>query len=128
MLQDSMDTVFQALANPARRRMLDIVRAAPGCSVGELCENFEMSRIGAMKHLRMLEDSGLVTSHKEGRVRRLRVNAVPIQMIYDRWTSEWSALWASEMTGIKYRVESGAVGEVQIDRSDSVATVQQEAS
>ncbi len=104
-----MDPVFQALANGERRRMLDIVRANPGCVVGELCEQFDMSRIGAMKHLRVLEQARLVVSVKEGRCRRLYVNATPIQMIHDRWTSEWSALWASEMTQIKYRVENPTI-------------------
>ncbi len=101
-----MDAVFQALAHPERRRMLDIIRSNPGCGVCELCEQFEMSRIGAMKHLRLLEEARLVLSQKEGRVRRLYVNAAPIQMIHDRWISEWSALWAPEVTQLKYRVEA----------------------
>jgi len=104
---DSMDAVFQALAHPARREMLDRLRGEPGASVGDLCEEFEMSRIGAMKHLRVLEEAGLVVSRTEGRKRLLYVNAVPIQMIYDRWISDWSSLWAQEITAIKYRSESG---------------------
>jgi len=90
--------------------MLDIIRASPGCGVGEVCERFDMSRIGAMKHLRVLEEARLVLSRKEGRTRRLYVNAAPIQMIHDRWMSAWSALWASEVTQLKYRVETGAGG------------------
>lgn len=101
-----MDAAFQALGHPARREMLDVLRAEPGASVGEVCEHFEMSRIGAMKHLRILEEAGLVVSRTEGRKRLLYVNAVPIQMIYDRWISDWSSLWAHEITGIKYRAES----------------------
>lgn len=103
-----MDEVFLALAHPVRREMLDILRAKPGAAVGEVCEQFEMSRIGAMKHLRILEDAGLVASKTEGRKRLLYVNAVPIQMIYDRWISDWSSLWAQEITAIKYRAEAGA--------------------
>ncbi len=103
-----MDAVFNALAHPIRRRMLDVLRAEPGRSVGDLCEPFEMSRIGAMKHLAVLEEAGLVISQQEGRKRLLYVNAVPIQMIYDRWISDWSALWASEVTALKYRVEAAA--------------------
>lgn len=90
--------------------MLDIIRAKPGSGVCEVCEHFDMSRIGAMKHLRVLEEAQLVVSRKEGRLRRLYVNAAPIQMIHDRWIGEWSALWASEMTQVKYRVEAGAGG------------------
>lgn len=103
-----MDEVFQALAHPARREMLDLLRAEPGVPVGSLCEQFAMSRIGAMKHLRILEEAGLVVSQTEGRRRRLYANAVPIQMIYDRWISDWSSLWAHEITAIKYRAEAGA--------------------
>ncbi len=104
-VDDQMDGVFHALANPARRRMLDLLRANPGASVGDVCEPFGMSRIGAMKHLRVLEDAGLIVSRVEGRRRLLHVNAAPIQMIYDRWISDWSSLWAHEMTAIKYRIE-----------------------
>ena len=103
---DSMDTVFQALAHPTRRAMLDRLRAEPGASVGALCEPFDVSRVGAMKHLRVLEEAGLVVSQTAGRQRLLYVNAVPIQMIYDRWISDWSSLWASEITAIKSRAES----------------------
>lgn len=106
-----MDDVFQALAHAGRREMLDIVRASPGSRVGEVCERFDMSRIGAMKHLRVLEEAGLLVSRRDGRTRRLYVNAVPIQMIHERWTSEWSALWASEMTNIKRRVEASAASD-----------------
>ena len=101
-----MDEVFRALAHPVRRRMLDLVRASPGSAVGQVCERFEMSRIGAMKHLSILEAAGLIVSRTDGRSRLLFVNAVPIQMIYDRWISEWSSLWAHEITAIKYRAES----------------------
>ena len=101
-----MDEVFQALAHPVRRRMLDLLRSNPGSPVGHVCERFEMSRIGAMKHLGILEAAGLITSRPEGRSRLLFVNAVPIQMIYDRWISDWSSLWAHEITEIKYRAES----------------------
>jgi DNA-binding transcriptional ArsR family regulator len=64
-----------------------------------------------MKHLRVLEDAGLVISKREGRSRRLYFNAVPIQMIYDRWTTEYSSLWARRLTDLKYRVEMGEDSE-----------------
>lgn len=109
-----MDDVFQALAHPVRRRMLDLVRSKPGSSVGEVCEPFEMSRIGAMKHLGILEAAGLIVSRPEGRSRLLFVNAVPIQMIYDRWISDWSSLWAHEITEIKYRAESKHIHTTEV--------------
>lgn len=101
-----MDAVFQALGHSVRRRILDIVRDNPGCSVGFVAGFFEMSRIGVMKHLKVLEDAGLLVSEREGRSRRLYLNAAPIQMIHDRWTSEFSALWAAHVTRIKYASES----------------------
>ncbi len=105
---DSFDAIFQALAHPARRRMLDIVKDAPGCNVNDVAAAFEMSRIGVMKHLSKLEDAGLIHSEKSGRVRRLYFNVVPIQLVYDRWTHEYSAWWAGRLADIKYAVETGA--------------------
>ena len=102
-----MDSVFRALAHPSRRRLLDILQEHAGASVADVCGFFEISRIAVMKHLRILEEASLVTSVKEGRTRKLYFNAVPIQMIHDRWTSEYSALWAAQLTRLKYKVESG---------------------
>ena len=107
MTPESMTPVFSALANPARRLILDLVKNAPGCSVQELTSHFEMSRIGVMKHLEVLERADLIVSRKRGRTRHLYFNVVPIQLIYDRWTTEYSALWASRMLDLKYRVEGG---------------------
>ncbi len=101
-----MDVVFKALASPVRRRILDVVKAQPGCSVNDVCAHFEMSRIAVMKHLELLVEADLILSEKKGRTRQLYHNSVPIQMIYDRWTTEYSQLWASRMTSIKYRIES----------------------
>jgi len=106
MVAESMDAVFRALAHPDRRRILDILKAHPGSAVNDVCAHFETSRIAVMKHLRILEAASLVHSEKEGRVRHLYFNAVPIQIIYDRWTTEYSALWAARMTRLKYRIES----------------------
>ncbi len=102
-----MDAVFQALGSAARRRMLDIVRHAPGSSVNDICDHFDISRIAVMKHLRVLAEAKLLISEKHGRTRRLYFNAVPIQMIYDRWTSEYSAFWAGRLMDLKVRVETG---------------------
>lgn len=103
-----MDAVFTALAHPARRTMLDIIRQHGGCSVNHVAAHFEMSRIAVMKHLKVLEAADLILSEKVGRTRHLYFNAVPIQLIHDRWTSEYSALWASKLTSLKYAVEGGA--------------------
>lgn len=98
--------LFLALANPSRRRMLDIVRGRPGIGVGALAGEFDVSRIAVMKHLAVLEAANLLVSEKDGRVRRLYFNAAPVQMIHERWTDEYSAYWAGQLTGIKYRAET----------------------
>ena len=108
MKPDSMDKVFQALSSRVRRRMLDIVRDDPGCPVAEVCRHFDVSRIAVMKHLNVLEAAGLLISEKKGRRRCLYFNAVPIQMIYERWTSEYSALWAGKLTSLKYKLEDAS--------------------
>jgi len=109
-MPDSMDAVFQALACQSRRQMVDIVKAAPGCGVGHVASFFPMSRIAVMKHLKVLAEARLIVSEKEGRTRRLYFNAVPIQLIYDRWTGEYSALWASQLTDLKHRIEAKGKG------------------
>lgn len=103
-----MDKVFQALASAARREMLDIVRDQPGCSVADVCRHFDVSRIAVMKHLNILETAGLLISEKKGRQRCLYFNTVPIQMIHERWTSEFSSLWAGKLTAFKYRLEGAS--------------------
>lgn len=100
-----MDNLFHALASAPRREILDIVRAAPGCSVVHVCKHFDVSRIAVMKHINVLEQANLIISEKEGRTRQLYFNVAPIQMIYDRWTDEFSQYWAGHLTGIKYRAE-----------------------
>ena len=111
MAGDSMDAVFRALASASRRRILDIVRDKPGCTVNHVTAFFETSRITVLKHLRVLQAAGLIHSEKHGRERRLYFNVVPIQVVYDRWTTEYSKLWAKRLTEIKYRVESRGKGD-----------------
>jgi predicted transcriptional regulator len=107
MLHDhDMDAVFQALGNKSRRRMLDIVKEKPGIGVGALAREFEVSRIAVMKHLAVLEAAQLIVSEKDGRTRRLYFNAAPIQLIHERWTTEYSAYWAGQLTRIKYLAEA----------------------
>ena len=101
-----MDNVFHALASAPRREILDIVQASPGCNVMHVCRYFDVSRIAVMKHLTVLENAGLIVSEKQGRTRQLYFNAAPIQMIYERWTTDYSALWAGHLTAFKHQVES----------------------
>jgi predicted transcriptional regulator len=106
MKPDSMDLVFHALASRPRRKILDVIKASPGCCVGDVCKYFEISRIAVIKHLRVLEQAQLIVLQKNGRRRELYFNAVPIQLIYDRWTTEYSAFWASKATELKFLVET----------------------
>lgn len=102
-----MDSVFLALSHQTRRKILDIVKSMPGCSVADVVKYFDdISRIAVMKHLDVLEAADLVVSRKQGRRRELYFNAAPIQMIYDRWTTEYSRFWASRALDLKYLLEN----------------------
>jgi uncharacterized protein YndB with AHSA1/START domain/DNA-binding transcriptional ArsR family regulator len=102
----ALDPLFRALADPSRRQVLDILKTRPGTTVGELTEQFDFSRFAVMKHLRILEETALVVHRREGRTKRLYLNAIPIQTIYDRWISRYSALWARQLTTLKYQLEA----------------------
>ncbi|HPE47645.1 MAG TPA: metalloregulator ArsR/SmtB family transcription factor [Hyphomonas sp.] len=103
-----MSAVFHALSHESRRQILDILRDRPGCPVGELARHFDVSRIAVMNHLAVLEQAGLVVSEKEGRVRRLWLNAAPLQMIQDRWLGGYTSHFASRVTQLKYAAEAAA--------------------
>ena len=105
---DDMDSIFQALAHTSRRRMLDHVRDKPGLSVGKLAQKFDVSRIAVMNHLAVLEKANLIVSEKDGRTRRLYLNAMPIQDIHERWTDSYSAHWADRVNIIKHAAEAAA--------------------
>ena len=110
MKPDEMDAVFAALASEPRRRILDVLKKEPGCNVNRVTEFFgDMGRIAVMKHLAVLEGANLVISEKVGRERLLWFNPVPVHMIYDRWTSEFSAYWAGRLARVKYRLENAPV-------------------
>jgi DNA-binding transcriptional ArsR family regulator len=112
-----MDAIFAALAHETRRRILDLLRAAPGARVGEIALEFDVSRIAIMKHLAVLEDAHLIVSEKDGRTRRLYFNAAPIRMIYDRWTDDYSGYWAGEITRLKYAAEKRAADSLKKSKS-----------
>ena len=85
---------------------MDLVREAPGCRVEDVARRFTTSRIAVMKHLRLLETAGLIHSEKLGRERRMYFNPVPIRLIYEAWTTEFSREAAAEMARIKAAVET----------------------
>jgi uncharacterized protein YndB with AHSA1/START domain len=101
-----MDDVFRALADPTRRQLLDLLRAADGQTLSALERPIEMTRFGVMKHLRILEAAGLVVTRKVGREKLHYLNAVPIQQISDRWISRYSAPFAQAMVDLKQQLET----------------------
>lgn len=103
---DSMDAIFHALAHTIRREMLDHLRAEPGLPVGKLASRFDVSRIAVMNHVAVLEKAGLMISEKDGRTRRLYLNAMPIQDIHERWSDTYSAYWADRVNIIKHAAEA----------------------
>lgn len=103
-----MSAVFSALSHESRRQILDILKAEPGLPVGELASRFDVSRIAVMNHITVLEQAGLVISEKEGRLRRLWLNAAPLQMIQDRWLGEHTGHFARRVTGLKFAAEAAA--------------------
>jgi predicted transcriptional regulator len=103
-----LDAVFLALANSSRRQLLDLIAARPGCTLSQLLDKFDISRIGLMKHLQVLQDAQLVLAEKRGRERPLYFNAVPLQLIHERWSDQYRDFWASQLTRLKYAVESGS--------------------
>lgn len=112
-MAENVDAVFSSLAHADRRRMLDLLVQRPGMTVKALASHFSCSRVMVLKHLRTLEEADLVISERAGRERLLFFNPIPIQLIYDRWTDQYSAFWAAKLADIKTRVESTASAKEQ---------------
>ena len=104
--------VFRALADPTRRRLLDLLLERGGRTVGELAAPFDpdlgepgMTRFGVMKHLRVLEEAGLVVSRREGRTSRLHLNPVPIRELSRRWLDRYSERASDVLLDLKHTLE-----------------------
>jgi uncharacterized protein YndB with AHSA1/START domain len=107
-----MDTVFRALADPTRRSLLDELYEEDGQSLTALESRLPMTRIGVMKHLRVLEAAGLVTTKRRGREKLHFLNPVPIRLVHDRWVSKYAEPWAATLTGLKKRLEEDLMEKV----------------
>lgn len=94
------DAVWGALNDPTRRQILDWLRESP-LTTGEICDRVEMTRFGVMKHLKVLEQAGLVFAEKRGRSRINHLNPVPLQQIYRRWIAPFEALPADRLLAVK---------------------------
>jgi uncharacterized protein YndB with AHSA1/START domain len=101
-----MDEVFKALADPTRRSLLDELFKEDGQTLSMLEARVPMTRFGVMKHLRQLEEAGLVVSKRRGREKLHFLNAVPIRLIHDRWVSKYAEPWAAALTGLKRELEN----------------------
>lgn len=104
-----MDNVFRALADPTRRSLLDELFKQDGQSLSALEQRLPMTRFGVMKHLRVLEDAGLVATRRRGREKLHFLNAVPIRLVHDRWVSKYAEPWAATLSGIKKELEEEAM-------------------
>ena len=100
-----MDEVFKALADPTRRSLLDELFAQDGQTLTALESRLPMTRFGVMKHLRVLEDAGLVVSRKHGREKLHFLNPVPIRLVHDRWVSKYAQPWAAALSNLKSDLE-----------------------
>jgi uncharacterized protein YndB with AHSA1/START domain/DNA-binding transcriptional ArsR family regulator len=104
MLVD-VDEVFRALADPTRRSLLDELFRQDGQTLSALEDRFSMSRFGVMKHLKQLEEAGLVVTRRRGREKLHFLNPVPIRLIHDRWVSKYAEPWVATLSDLKHRLE-----------------------
>src|ERR1700730_13315758 len=107
-----MDEVFKALADPTRRGLLDELFRQDGQTLTALERRLPMTRIGGMKHLRVLEDAGLVVTKRRGREKLHFLNVVPIRLVHDRWVSKYAESWAATLSGLKQTLEEEFVEKV----------------
>jgi uncharacterized protein YndB with AHSA1/START domain/DNA-binding transcriptional ArsR family regulator len=107
-----MDAVFRALADPTRRSLLDELFREDGQTLGALERRLTMSRFGVMKHLRVLEEAGVVVTRRRGREKLHYLNPVPIRLIHDRWIDKYTGPWAAMLSDLKTRMEDGRMQKV----------------
>jgi uncharacterized protein YndB with AHSA1/START domain len=100
-----VDAVFRALADPTRRSLLDELFRQDGQTLGALEERFSMTRFGVMKHLKQLEEAGLVVTKRRGREKLHFLNPVPIRLVHDRWVSKYAEPWTAGLSDLKHRLE-----------------------
>lgn len=101
-----VDEVFKALADPTRRDLLDELFREDGQTLHALEAHFDMTRYGVMKHLKQLEEAGLVVTRRRGREKLHFLNPVPIRLVHDRWVSKYAEPWAAALSDLKTRLES----------------------
>ena len=99
------DVLFKALADPSRRKLLDLLHASDGRTLNELCEHLDMSRQGVTQHLALLESANLVATVWRGREKLHFLNPVPLQEIYERWIAKFEKPRLKALGDLKRRLE-----------------------
>ncbi|TCO58707.1 ArsR/SmtB family transcription factor [Actinocrispum wychmicini] len=99
------DRVFKALADPTRRFLLDLLFTRDGRTLTELESELAMTRFGVMKHLKVLEEAGLVITRKSGREKLHFLNSVPIRLIHDRWIDKYTEPQVAALADLKAELE-----------------------
>jgi uncharacterized protein YndB with AHSA1/START domain/DNA-binding transcriptional ArsR family regulator len=107
-----MDAVFKALADTTRRSLLDELFKADGQTLSALEQRLPMTRFGVMKHLKVLEEAGLVATKKRGREKLHFLNSVPIRLVHDRWVSKYAEPWAAGLSRLKHDIEENDMEKV----------------
>ena len=102
---DDDDRVFKALADPSRRFLLDLLFERDGRTLGELESELEMTRFGVAKHLKVLEEAGLVVTRRSGREKLHFLNPVPIRLIHDRWIDKYTEHHVTTLVDLKHTLE-----------------------
>ncbi len=107
-----MDAVFKALADPTRRGLLDMLFEHDGQTLSALEKRPAMTRFGVMKHLKALEDAGLVVTRRRGREKLHFLNAVPIRLVHDRWVSKYAEPWVASLSELKSDMEGSGMEKI----------------
>jgi DNA-binding transcriptional ArsR family regulator len=105
--RDDTDLLFKALADPSRRKLLDVLREHDGRTLNELCQHLDMTRQGVTQHLDLLEAANLVSTQRNGREKLHFLNPVPLQEIYERWIAKFEKPRLKALSNLKQRLEKG---------------------
>src|SRR3989304_1890728 len=108
----AMDAVFRARAAPTRRSLLDELFKQDGQTLSALERRLPMTRFGVMKHLRVLEEAGLVVTRRRGREKLHFLNPVPIRLVHDRWVSKYAEPWTATLSNLKKGLEEKTMEKV----------------
>lgn len=103
--RDNTDQFFRALADPSRRKLLDLLHAHDGRTLNELCEHLDMTRQAVTQHLDVLEAANLVATVRRGREKLHFLNPVPLQEIYERWLAKFDKPRLKALSALKHRLE-----------------------